>query len=63
MTGKNMGSAKKNKVKSVLFISLKLTIFGRVVGLSIPNLLDTVMDYNYIRGSVFQNLKLGLSEV
>lgn len=63
MTGKNMGSAKKNKVKSVLFISLKLTIFGRVVGLSIPNLLDTVMDYNYIRGSVFQNLMLGLSEV
>jgi hypothetical protein len=63
MTGKNMGSVKKNKVKSVLFISLKLTIFGRVVGLSMPNLLDTVMDYNYIRGSVFQNLKLGLSEV
>ena len=63
MTGKNMGSVKKNKVKSVLFILLKLTIFGRVIGLSIPNLLDTVMGYNYIRGSVFQNLKLGLSEV
>jgi hypothetical protein len=63
MAGKNMGSVKKNKVKSVCFISLKLTIFGRVVGLSMPNLLDTVMDYNYIRGSVFQNLKLGLSEV
>ena len=63
MTGKNMGSVKKNKVKSVLFILLKLTIFGRVIGLSMPNLLDTVMDYNYIRGSVFQNLKLGLSEV
>jgi hypothetical protein len=58
-----MGSVKKNKVKSCFFISLKLTIFGRVVELSIPNLLETVMEYNYIRGSVFQNLKLGLSEV
>ena len=58
-----MGSVKKNKVKSCFFISLKLTIVGRVVRLSIPNLLDTLMEYNYIRGSVFQNLKLGLSEV